>query len=162
MSYLSQAELELALDLARVLHEASEEVRVLSLGAGGSGGRAGDAAMAVRHWIGPHRDTFEQLHADEQASAVTARNRLVEEADAWARFWADATEARQDRLHDEAMSDHRRATTDYQREFDAWNEAIANDPSSSIYLTAPVRPRPPTPPPSVVVPTAAGGYRPTI
>ncbi len=160
-SYLSPAQLELALDLARLLREASEEIRVLSLGTSGSGGRAGDAALAMRHWIGPHRDTFERLHADEQASAVTARNRLDDEADAWARFWADATDARQQRLHDEAMADHRLAEANYRREFDAWSEAISADPASTIHLATPIRPQPPAAPSPVVVPTAADDYRPT-
>ncbi len=168
-SYLSPAALESALDLARLLREASEEIRTLATGGalvggaggGGGGGRAGDAAMAMRQWIGPHRDTFERLHDDEQASAVTARARLDDEADAWAAFWAQATNARLQRQYDEAMADHRRAAEHFHRQSQAHDDAIALDPSTGAYLPAPVRPIPPDPPTPVEVPTADANYRPT-
>jgi len=78
-SYLSPAALEGALQLARDLRDAGEDVQVLSSGArvgAGGGGRAGDAATAMRQWIGPHRETFEQLLANEMASAQLNRTRL--------------------------------------------------------------------------------------
>lgn len=163
-SYLSPAVLDGALQLARELRDAGEDVQILSSGArvgAGGGGRAGDAAMAMRQWIGPHRDTFEQLIQNEMASAQLTRSRLDEEADAWAQFWAEATNARQQRLYEEAMADHRRAVEHYHREFDAYQEAIGTDPSATIYLSAPPRPVGPTPPTPVSVPTAATGYQPT-
>lgn len=163
-SYLSPAAIEGALQMARHLREASEDVRVLVSGApvgGGGGGRVGAAAVAMRNWIGPHRITFEQMIENEVASAETARTRLDDEADAWAQFWADATNARQQRHYDEAMSDHRRAMNRYHQDFAAYQDAIASDPASTIYLPAPRRPIGPTPPVPVSVPTAAGGYRPT-
>ena len=165
-SALSPAALEHALDLARVLRAASEEIRLLTLGGGlvgpgGGGGRAGDAAQAMTHWIGPHRDTFERLHDDEQAAAVSARLRLDAEANAWAAFWAEATNARLERQHAEAMADHRRAVEHHHRERQAYEEALTVDPSTAIHLAPPASPTPPTPPNPVAVPTAASGYRPT-
>jgi len=163
-SYLSPAALEGALQLARDLRDAGEDVQLLSSGArvgAGGGGRAGDAAIAMRQWIGPHRDTFEELMANEMASARLTKTRLDEEADAWASFWAEATNARQQRLYEEAMADHRRAVDHYTTAFNAYQDAIEEDPSSTIYLLAPTRPTGPTPPVPVGIPTAAGDYQPT-
>ena len=166
-SYLSAAALEGALELARVLRAAAEEIRLLTVGsaraaAGVGGGRVGDAAAATRSWVGPHRDTFDQLHANELDSAQTTRNRLEDEADEWARFWAEATNARQQRQYEEALFDHQRAMANYHREHDAWSEAIATDPSAAIYLSAPTQPTGPSAPRSVTVPTAESDYRSTL
>ncbi len=165
-SYLSPTALEGALELARVLRDAAEEIRILTVGtapaAGAGGGRVGDAAMATREWIGPHRETFERLHANELASAQTTRTRLEDEADDWARFWAQATDARQQRQYEEALFDHQRAMDHYHRAYDDWNEAISNDPSTALHLLAPTRPTAPSPPAPVPVPTAASDYRPTL
>ena len=163
-SYLSPVALEGALELAHLLRQAAEDVRFLVAGAragAGGGGRAGDAARAMRDWIGPHRDTFERLMGAEAESAELTRSRLDEEADAWAAFWAEATNARRQRLHDEAMSDHRRAVQRYEQDLADYRAAIETDPSATIYLSAPHRPVAPSPPSPVPVPTAAGDYRPT-
>lgn len=164
-SYLSPAALEGALQLARDLRDAADDIRVLvsgaRIGAGAGGGRIGAAAVAMRDWVGPHRDTFEQLLQHEVASAETTQTRLDDEADAWARFWSEATNARQQRQYDEAMSDHRRAMQHYETDVAAYRSAIETDPSATIYLSAPPRPVAPSPPVPVGVPTAATDYRPT-
>jgi len=59
------------------------------------------------------------------------------------------------------MTDHRRAVEHYHTAFNAYQDAIEEDPSSTIYLSAPQRPTGPTPPVPVGVPTAAADYRPT-
>lgn len=163
-SYLSPAALEGALQFARELRDAGEDVQTMSSGAragGGGGGRAGDAATVMRQWIGPHRDTFEELMAAEMRSAQLTRTRLDEEADAWAQFWAEATNARQQRLYEEELADHRRAVEHFNTANAAYQDAIEEDPSSVVFLSAPRRPIGPTPPVPVTVPTAAGDYRPT-
>ncbi len=120
-SYLPPSTVDLALDLARRLHRAADAIgRLADGGAGGppglygggapgSGGRIAARAIAVEHWVGPHRNAFEPMFAEEMASVRTAEQRLRSEAEAWAAFWAAAGNARQDRLHDEAMARHRLA-----------------------------------------------------
>ena len=78
-----------------------------------------------------------------------------------AAFWAEATNARQQRQYEEAMADHRRAVEHYHRESAAYEQAIEADPTSAIYLSPPWHPVGPTRPTPVTVPTAAGGYQPT-
>ena len=103
----------MALDLARELHRASGDVGTLAHGGAAAaylfgGGRSADRQVAVQEWIGPHRDTFDLLFANEMDSARTTETRLVDEAEAWAAFWALAVNARNQRLHDEAMARHPR------------------------------------------------------
>ena len=171
-SYLTPETVEQALVLARELRAASGEIGQLTGGtpvvavggaaASGLGaGRAGDAAIAAREWVGPHRDTFDRMIDDEAASAEAARSALDDEADAWAGFWAEATNARRQRLYEEAMADHRLASDRYEREFTDYAAALATDPAAASYLGAPRRPERPPVPEWVVAPTAASGYRPT-
>lgn len=165
-SHLHPDTLELALDLARELRAASDQIGRLTvgtntIGAGGGGGREAAVAVARRHWIGPHRDTFDRLIGNEMESARAAQRCLDDEADEWAVFWADATNAREQRLHEEAMADHRLAASNYHRELDRYNAATSADPATIGYLAAPRRPTPPSPPTRVSVPTAASNYRST-
>lgn len=171
-SYLSPEDVEAALEMARELQRAAAGVRLLMNGAGGVAvggagaaglgtGRAGAVAIATREWIGPHRDTFLQLIGDEADSADATTRAMEEEADAWAAFWAEATNARLNRLHDLAMADHRLAMNDYERRLDDYTSAIAADPEAPIWLSPPHRPTAPPAPSPVTVPLAAGGYRPT-
>lgn len=165
-SYLSPATIGMALGLARELVAAAEQVRLLVSGpsnnmAMGTFGRAGDRLVAIRHWVGPHRDTFDQLMQNEMESAQLTTERLQQEADAWARFWATATNARNDRLHDEAMADHRQASADHQVRMTEYENAVIDDTSAMQYLRPPMPPVAPTRPPPVSVPTAESGYQPT-
>ena len=165
-SYLTPETLQLALDLARELRAASDEIARLTtgantIGAGGGGGREADVAVALRHWIGPHRDRFEQLVANEMESSRAAQRGLDEEADDWAAFWAQATNARRQRLYEGALADHRLALHAYDLEVDRFNEVAAVDPGAIVYLSLPPRPTPPSPPTMVTVPTAASNYQPT-
>ncbi|MEM7272898.1 MAG: hypothetical protein AAF547_07455 [Actinomycetota bacterium] len=165
-SYLSPATIGMALDLARELHGAAEEVRLLVSGETaaifmGVSGRAGDRVVAIRDWIGPHRDTFDRLMENEFDSARVTTERLIEEAEAWARFWAMAINARNDRLHDEAMTTFDRNQTAYEDRLADYQETIAIDPAAAAHVYPPTAPRAPTRPPPVSVPSAANDYRPT-
>jgi hypothetical protein len=171
-SYLSPEDVEAALEMARELQRAAAGVRLLMNGAsgaavGGAGavglgtGRAAAVAIATREWIGPHRDTFLQLIEDEVGSADATTRAMEEEADAWAAFWAEATNARLNRLHELAMADHRLAMNDYERRLDDYTATIAADPATLGWLSPPRRPTAPPAPSPVAVPRAVGGYRAT-
>ncbi|MEM7324753.1 MAG: hypothetical protein AAF531_16820 [Actinomycetota bacterium] len=164
-SYLTPSTLNMALELARVLLAASEDVSTLGFGEANAmslgTGRAGDRLVATREWIGPHRDTFEQLMENELDSARTTKLRLATEADAWSRFWARATNARNDRLHDEAMTVFGQSMDTYQERATAYGDKIEQDPEAAIFLTAPSPPTAPTRPPYVAAPTAASNYWPS-
>lgn len=169
-SYLSPEDVASALEMARELQDGATRLRALIDGIGGGppsgmggivGGRAGAVSMATRKWVGPHRDTFLQLIDDEVGSAADAERAMEEEAEAWAAFWADATNARLQRLHDLAMADHRMAMDHFDRALDDYSSTIAENPAAIGYTSAPSRPVPPPPPTLVTTPTAAGGYQPT-
>lgn len=164
-SYLSPATLNMALDLARVLRGASEDVSTLAFGessaVGLSMGRAGDRIVATRGWVGPHRDTFDRLMDNELDSARTTTLRLAAEADAWARFWARATNARNNRLHDEAMAAFNSDVDSYETASLAYQDAIGTDPEAAVYLRAPIAPVAPSRPPYVTAPTAENNYWPS-
>lgn len=156
-SYLDPSTLELALDLARRLSEASTTVADLT---GGASGRMADKAIAVREWVGPHRDTFELLFENEMSSAGLAESRLEDEADDWARFWAMAMNARNDRLYDEATNAYNIGMSAYRDRLQSYHDAIEEQPDLITMLSAPSPPVAPTRAPLVVAPTAATGYRP--
>lgn len=158
-SYLSPTVLEMALQLARELRRAAGDVATLFNG--GSGGRVADKAIAVEDWVGPHHDTFVRLFDNESASARTTELRLRHEADDWARFWATATNARNDRLYDEAMDRYDVAMGAYRDALADYREAIEEEPGSVTVLSAPRPPTAPVPPPFVPTPTAADDYSPT-
>lgn len=164
-SYLAPSTLNMALELARVLLAASEDVSTLGFGEASamsmSTGRSGDRLMATREWVGPHRDTFDQLMENELDSARTTRLRLASEADAWSQFWARATNARNNRLHDEAMATFNAGMDRYTEAATAYGEAIETDPEAAIYLSAPSPPVSPTRPPYVTAPTAANNFWPS-
>jgi hypothetical protein len=155
----------MALELARVLLAASEDVSTLGFGEASamsmSAGRSGDQMMATREWIGPHRDTFDQLMENELDSARTTRLRLESEADAWSQFWARATNARNDRLHDEAMTAFRSSMERYDDQMESYNDAIESDDTSAGYYRPPIPPTSPTRAPYVSAPTAATNYWPS-
>lgn len=159
-SYLTPAALEAALAMARRLRAASSEIgRLVGVGGAGQGGRIGAKAIAAVDWIGPHHVVFERRFGAELDSATAARARMDEEADAWADFWARATNARNQRLHDEAQAvylkrrvAHDRLVADYQR-------AVASGVPPGI--EPPAGPHPPVPRPPVPVPTATTDYTPT-
>jgi hypothetical protein len=137
-SYLTPDMLELALDMARRLHGASMDVSMLAnggYGSGGSfsgGGRLTDRSVAVREWVGPHRDTFDLLFDNEMASADTTWQRLADEADEWARFWAMATNARNQRLYDEAMQAFNTRMDAYQDLVQERQDALDEDPDAEV------------------------------
>lgn len=167
-SYLTPATLEMALRLARELRRASGEIGRLANGGAaiaynylGTGGRTGDKATAVKDWIGPHHDTFELLFDNEMSSAGTTEDRLAEEADAWAAFWATAINARNARLHDEAVGRYSSAMSAYQTQAQSYSDAVAEDPELANVMYMPSPPMAPTRPPLVTTPTAAGDYQPT-
>ncbi len=114
-SYLDEETMRAALDLARVLQAAAESIGRLTNGGAVGGGRRRDKEQVVQDWIGPTRDTFELLFDNERESAAHARQRLTEEADGWAGFWATATNARNDRLYDEAVHRYELTLDDYRR-----------------------------------------------
>lgn len=154
----------MALELARVLLAASEDVSNLAFGEASamsmSAGRAGDRSVATREWVGPHRDTFDQLIENELDSARTTRIRLADEADAWSRFWAMATNARNSRLHDQAMTNFSTGMDTYETNALAYQEAIEEDPEAAIYISAPSPPVRPTRAAYVSPPTASNNYWP--
>lgn len=162
-SYLSSGVLAKALELARELRQAESDVSNLSFGASvphslGVGGRAADKRMAVEDWVGAHHDTFEQLFENEQQSATDTMVALGEEADAWAEFWATATNARADRLHDEAMEDHRNVMRRYQDRVADYNDAVAEDPDNPPTFSIGPPPNQPGPPQHVTTPVAYNNY----
>ncbi len=120
-SHLPPSTIELALQLARELDHAAEAVGRLATGgsggppgrygggAAGGGCRAAAKAIAVQHWAGPHRDAFELLFVEEMTAMRSTEERLRNEAEGWAGFWAAATSARNDRLHEEAAARHQPA-----------------------------------------------------
>ncbi len=166
-SYLTPATIGMALQLARELRQAAADLGRLTSGAAvaynysGGGGRVADKAVAVQDWIGPHRDTFESLFDNEMDSARTTGIRLGEEADAWARFWATAINARNDRLHDEALDRYRDNMGTYQSLVQDYHDAVDEDPQMQELLSLPSPPSAPSRPSPVTVPTAASGYQPT-
>ena len=107
-SQLSDDTLDRVAYLVEQLRRASTTVSRLAAGGStvaynhlGVGGRLGDKATATRHWIGPHRDTFESLFEGENDAARAAERMLDEEAEAWARFRVMATSAREQRMSSE-------------------------------------------------------------
>lgn len=162
-SYLSPGILAMALDLARELRQAESDVSSLSFGASVSvsyvaGSRAADRQVAVKDWVGAHRDTFEQLFENEQQSVEATVAALSDEADAWAEFWATATNARADRLYDEAMEDHRTVMWHYQDRVDDYHDAVAEDPDNPPVFHIGLPPSPPSPPQHVTTPVAQNNY----
>lgn len=142
----SDADLQMALQAARELWDAADRLSRLAFGQGSMGwdysystpgNRAGDKAVAVKDWIGPTRDTFEdQLYHNEAQSAEDSITAMQDEARAWAAFWKEAIEARERREHSSAMVSHREAVEDHQ-------EAIleAQEAGDTLYLGAgPVAP----------------------
>lgn len=163
-SYLDPSVVVLALDLARELRQAADDVDTLAnggTGPGGTGGRAGDKAIAVREWIGPHRSTFEALFDNETDSARTTVRRLQSEARAWAWFWALATNARNDRIHDEAMGRYEADMRVYRVLAEDYRTAIQTDPATAAVLYPPQPPTAPQRPPPVASPAEATDFRPT-
>lgn len=164
-AYLTPDTLEMALDMARRLHAASMDVSQLAKGGYGSGysfqggGRVSDHSTAVRQWVGPHRDTFDLMFTNEMDSADTTWQRLAEEADEWARFWATATNARNERLHDEAMAAYHTRMDAYQDLVEERQAQIEEDPD--VYLGS--LPSPPTAPgrPAMVAVPVGPSYTPT-
>lgn len=168
-SYLDPGTLELALEMARRLQRAAADVLRLADGGPavaynhlGGGGRAAAAAGAVVNWLGPHRNRFELLIADDVEMARAAAGRLSDEADAWARFWATATDARNGRIHDELMAEHAGRLAAYGRELELYHSRAEVDPASAVAMTRPSPPRPPVRPPPVPLPTAHSRYRQTV
>ena len=143
-SYLSPSTLDMALQLARVLLKASEDVSTLGFGEASANslgmGRSGDRFVATREWIGPHRETFDQLMENELDSARITVRRLESEADAWSFFWSRATNARIDRLHDEGMARHDRHMDVYAEQVLAYQEAMAEDENPGYYIGGPTPP----------------------
>lgn len=165
-SSLDPTRLQSALDLARTLAEASAEIaRITGIGTAspsGGGDRGEAVAIALRVWLGPHRRSFEQLYANETESARLARRRLAEEADAWARFWADATNARIEREHEEALEVYRARLVTHRERLERHRAATSIAPELAAAVPHPgPRPLPPSRPDAVPVPSAAAGYRPT-
>ncbi|MGH1492746.1 MAG: hypothetical protein ACRBK7_25690 [Acidimicrobiales bacterium] len=165
-SYLPETTLAQALHLARELHGASSDISRLAHGASGYGlygsaGRSGDKSVATANWIGPHRETFESLFENEMQSVRATERALEIEADAWARFWARAINARNDRLYDQAMLSYHDAMMVYRHQSEAYHEASDGDPADQRYLSPPSLPSAPSRRPFVVAPTAASGYQPT-
>jgi hypothetical protein len=151
-----------ALDLARRLQQAAVEVGLLTYGhpAGQGGQRSRARDRAATEWVGPHANTFGELCAHEVESAQIVRARLEAEADAWAALWAEATNERARRLHDEAMADHRRALRTYEADLAEHHLQLANHHPGLHPPSPPDRPGPPPRAPvPVPVPTAASGYR---
>jgi hypothetical protein len=103
-SHLDPAALGAAVELARALRRAAASLDELTSGAEG---RNNDATMVIYQWLGPSRQVFDRLIENERHSATAARERLLAEADSWDRFCADATNARNERLLDEARAQHR-------------------------------------------------------
>jgi len=170
-SYLPETTLDQALHLARELHGASSNVSRLAHGASGYGlygsaGRAGDKSVATASWVGPHRETFESLFENEMQSVRATERALENEADAWARFWARAINARNDRLYDQAMISYHDAMMVYRYQSEAYSEASDTeasdgDQTDQHYLVPPTLPSAPNRRPTVAAPTAASGYQPT-
>lgn len=163
-SYLTPETLEMALDLARSLRHGSQEVTTLAYGGGvgyEGGGRTGDKYTAARDWVGPHKDTFELLFNNERDSIAQTLSQMNDEADAWAEFWATAINARNARLHEEAVNRHNAAMGAYrQQAADAW-EAANEDPDNPQVVYLPSPPIAPTPKPLVTTPTWGMNYQPT-
>lgn len=164
-SYLTPPTINMALELARVLLAASEDVSRLAFGEASAmslgAGRAGDRVVAARQWVGPHRDTFDQLMENEFDSARATRSALAAEADAWSRFWATAMNARNDRLHDEAVTSFNRSMDIYAERAADYRAAIETDPEAAVFLQAPTSPEAPIRPRFLTAPTAATNYQPT-
>lgn len=80
---LSEFELAQILVHCRQLFDASTQLNYLAVG------RHRVAFDARRGWVGEHADTF-GLRMEQEAVDLTARSReLLDDADAWARVWAD-------------------------------------------------------------------------
>ncbi len=135
----TDADLQMALEASRALWNAADRLSRLAFGAGNSGwdysystsgNRSGDKAVAVKDWIGPTRDTFEdQLYHNEAQSAEDSITAMEDEARAWASFWKEAIEARERREHATAMESYRDAQDEYQ-------EAVleAQEAGDTLYL----------------------------
>ncbi len=157
-SYLEPELLRSALDMARTLGDAAAMVDRLTFGGAASGRGDGGRQQAVRtvigEWIGPARDTFDLLVGNERDAAVVAASRLAEDAEAWARFWATATNARNDRLYDEAVQAYELTMLEYERDL------VTNATASSVSGIGLRPPGPPVRSPPVYPPTIGANYHP--
>lgn len=98
---LSEADLAQILAHCRDLLDASTQLNHLAVG------RYAAAFEARRRWEGEHEVTF-GLRMSDEADDLTARSReLLDDADAWARIWADTVDQMNRRRRDDAVEQRR-------------------------------------------------------
>jgi len=98
---LSEADLALVLAHCRDLLDASTQLNSLAVG------RHQAAFDARRQWEGEHEVTF-GLRMGAEAEDLSARSReLLDDADAWARVWADAVNNINQQRRDAAVEQRR-------------------------------------------------------
>lgn len=150
-----------ALDMARALYDAAEEVARLAYGGAAvnyysidGSGRSADKAVAVREWIGTTRDHFEDVLYRNEVESVQATERgLRNEADAWAGFWAAETNARNDRAYDIEYESYRQRSAEHQADVNAYEAAMASPEPLPFALPSPgSEPTAPTRPPAAITP----------
>ena len=80
---LSELELSQILDNCRQLLDASTQLNYLAV-------RRHDVAFNARRlWVGEHADTFGSRMEAEAEDLIARSRELLDDADAWARVWAD-------------------------------------------------------------------------
>lgn len=157
-SYLPPATVDIALDMARELRRASTEVAELSRT--GPENRRAAQAHVIETWSGPAQAEFLAKCREEVHSALAVERELANEAEEFARFWATATNARIDRLHQEALDRHHQEMRRYDSNLVAYHQRL----EGTVMEQAPARPTapvPPTRPDVVATPRAENQYRPT-